>query len=395
MLNTSALKKNNDNTNFKNIGNETIIDEGIRKIEETADNNSLQINDNEIIKSFHSMEGRIFDNISNKNVHGNVHGNARESAHGNIHENASFKIDNFNLNEITKKYSDEEFTRSIFDNEKKLLVSISEKLNKFSIFDEKNNLIGCFTIQNIIKYLGDIYDTKQQFLKENDSRNFQKAKELIKVLIFKIKYNKKNKYSDIVMSDYTKSGFMGDIELLIKLNNQLHKYQLENMQNDLSNVDINNRIKMEQNIKKFIFILLNYTLKLISIVSEDLKNNDEKKELKANLVNYSIGIVYRINLFVQEQLKVINNQNKSVKESIDTNTQIKYKLKEKLDTLISEIQYQNKIMQKNGLKENKQNKQNGIPSSFPPNENKTIGQLTKQPIYDYSQDSNSNISAIY
>lgn len=387
MLNTSALKKNNDNTNFKNIGNETIIDEGIRKIEETADNNSLQINDNEIIKSFHSMEGRIFENISNKNVNGNVH--------GNIHENASFKIDNFNLNEITKKYSDEEFTRSIFDNEKKLLVSISEKLNKFSIFDEKNNLIGCFTIQNIIKYLGDIYDTKQQFLKENDSRNFQKAKELIKVLIFKLKYNKKNKYSDIVMSDYTKSGFMGDIELLIKLNNQLHKYQLENMQNDLSSVDINNRIKMEQNIKKFIFILLNYTLKLISIVSEELKNNDEKKELKANLVNYSIGIVYRINLFVQEQLKVINNQNKSVKESIDANTQIKYKLKEKLDTLISEIQYQNKIMQKNGPKENKQNKQHDILSSLPPNENRTMGQSTKQPIYDYSQESNSNISAIY
>ena len=388
MLNTSALKKNNDNTNFKNIGNETIIDEGIRKIEETA-NNNLEFNDNDIIKSFHSMEGRIFDNIntsnnSNKNViDGNkVNINDIIGANANNANNAnpSFQIDNFNLNEITIKYSDEEFTRSIFDNEKKLLISVNEKLNKFSVFNEKHNLIGYFTIQTIAKYLCDIYDTKQQFLKEIELQNFQKSKELIKVLIFKLKYNKKTKYSDIVISDYTKSGFMGDIELLVKLNNHLHKYQMENMQNDLANVDINNRIKMEQNIKKFIFILLNYTLKLISIISEELKNNDEKKELKMNLVNYSIGIVYRINLFVQEQLKVINNQNKSVKDTLESNIQIKHKLKEKLDILINEIQQQNH----NGTRESRQktitlvSNENKIPRQIQ-------RQITNQPIYEYSQ----------
>lgn len=340
MLNTSALKKNNDNMNFKNIVNETIIDEGIRKIEETADNNNLQINDNDIIKSFHSMEGKIFENIKQKNI--------------NEHENGSFKIDNFDLNEITKKYSDEEFIRSVFNNEKKLLVSVNEKLNKFSIFNENNNLIGYFTVHHIIKYLGDIYDTKQQFLKEIDIVIFQKSKELIKALVFKLKYNKKNKYSDIIISDYTKSGFMSDIELLIKLNNQLHKYQLGEMQNDLSKVDINDRIKIEQNIKKFIFILLNYTLKLISIVSEQLKDDDDKKELRENLINYSIGIVYRINLFVQEQLKVINNQHKTIKESLEINIQIKNVLKEKLDVLIKTLSKPTTLLIDNNKKNVKQ-----------------------------------------
>jgi len=335
MLNTSALKKNkigsyeehhNGNTNLKIMANETIIDEGIRRIEENADNNNPQINDNDIIKSFHSMEGKIFENIKQKNL--------------NEDEINPFKIDNFNLNEITKKYSDEEFIRSVFDNEKKLLVSVNEKLNKFSIFNENNNLIGYFTIHHIIKYLGDIYDTKQQFLKEIDVVVYQKSKELIKALVFKLKYNKKNKYSDIIISDYTRSGFMSDIELLIKLNNQLHKYQLEELQNDLSKVDINNRIKMEQNIKKFIFILLNYTLKLISIVSEQLKDDDDRKELRNNLINYSIGIVYRINLFVQDQLKVINNQQKTIRESLETNIQIKNVIKEKLDVLIKYLSKQ-------------------------------------------------------
>lgn len=334
MLNTSKISQNNvvQNTNdncLRNMATENLIDKTIREIDATSriQNN---IDDRSIVESFHSMENNIFTNITNP-------ANALNNSDRKVGSDA-FKIDNFNLDEITQKYSDDEIIRSINNNEKKLLISINDKLNKISVFDEKNLAIGYFTISHIAKYLGDLYDIKKQFLNDLDIQVYQKSKELIKMLIFKLKYNKVNKYIDIVLYDYTISGFMGDIELLIKLNNILYKYQKEEMHADLSKVDLPYRIKIEQNIKKFIFMLLSYTLQLISIMSDKVK--DEK--LKENLINYSVGVVYRINLFVQEQLKVINNNNNNVSELLKKNLEIKHELKDKLDILIEHIRSNNK-----------------------------------------------------
>lgn len=329
MLNTSALKKNNNSNDsmIKKITNETIIDQGIREVEE-ATNTQNDFHDDNIAKSFHAMENRIFGNPQITN----------EILKGKELDNVKTKFD---FSTITNKYSDEDFRKNIIDNEKKLMISLNEKLKKISVFDELNNLIGYFTVEHLMKYLGDIYDTKNQFMKNIDTTIYDKSKELIKSLVFKLQYNKKDKYADIEFKDYTKSGFMGDIELLVKLNNMLYLYQNEQLQSELSKVDIHNRIKIETNIRKFIFLLLNYTLKLIAIVSETLKNKPETKELKDNLINYSIGLVYRINMFVQDQLKIIHNQNKTLKDSIDNSIKIKETIKEKVSELVENIKLQN------------------------------------------------------
>jgi hypothetical protein len=322
------------------------------------------------------MEDKIFSNINNKNNNLDIDG---IDTFGK--KNQPFKIDNFSLNEITKKYSDDEFTKNILNDEKKFLISVNDKLNKFSVLDQNNTSIGYFTIHHIAKYLGDYYDKKSQYLKNLDINVYKKAKELIKTLLFKINYNIKNNYADIILHDYLKSGFMGDIELLIKLNNQLYKYTIESMQHDLAYVDFNNRQKIEQNIKKFMFMMLNYTLKLIAIVSEQIKDNDAKKELKEHLVNYSIGIVYRINIFVQEQLKIINNQNKIIKESLDSNLEIKNVLKNKLDILINNIQKEHTpYKQKHNIKlHNQTNPQYNTMPVDP-----RLSQNNKPLIYEYS-----------
>lgn len=320
MLNTSGFANNNNanakvdiakaNTNLiKNIANETIVDKSIREIEDKTGN------DKNIVESFHSMENNIFSK-------------------GLKPQDDPFKVDNFKFDEITQKYGDDEIVKNIYNNEKKLLISINEKLGKISIYDEKNTPLGYFTISHIMKYLGDVYDTKQQFLTDLDAQIYQKSKAIIKALIFKLQYNKKNKYVDINILDYTKSGFMGDIELLIKLNNLLYKYQKETLYAELSKVDISNRIKIEQNVKKFIFMLLNYTLKLIAVISDKVKDNND---LKNKLLNYSIGITYRINLFVQEQLKVIKTQNDNIGETLKKNLEVKNELKGKLDILIENV----------------------------------------------------------
>lgn len=318
MLNTSKIQSNNNNTNIANplrvMANETLINKSIREIEEKTNTDNKGV-----IDSFHSLENNIFASVPLNNKTDN--------------KGDAFKIDNFDLNDITQKYSDSEHLKSIYNNEKRIYVSINDKINKISIFNDQNVALGYFTISHIAKYLGDIYDTKKQFLTDLDIQIYSKAKELIKGLVFKLKYNKVNKYADIIIHDYTKSGFMGDIELLIKLNNMFYKYQKEQMHADLANVEYCNKIKIEQNIKKFIFMLLNYTLQLIAITSD--KVSDPK--LKENLINYSIGIVHRIDLFVQEQLKVINNQNTSIRDLLKQNLDTKQELKNKLDILIGNL----------------------------------------------------------
>lgn len=335
MLNTISLPKKNDNNNNNNNSNnnnnnENFIEKNFNKMinneniiydepnKEETENETFD----ELKKSFHLMENKIF-----------INQNAKDDEQSKINNL------NFNFNEITKKYSE----NIIQDDQKKILITLNKKLQKISLYDDKNNLIGFFTIFHIAKYLGNIYDSKKQFLKDIDDKIYFQAKIIIKKFLFKLRYNKMDKYSDIIINDYTKSGFMGDIELLMNLNKLLFKYLKNQMQNDLSNVDSNNKIKIECNIKKFIFILLNYTLKLISIASNNLNDNSNPK-LKETLMKYSIGIVYRINLFVQDQLKIINNKNNNIKIALETNVKIKTILKDKLDSLIGEIKNQNNLI---------------------------------------------------
>jgi len=102
---------------------------------------------------------------------------------------------------------------------------------------------------------------------------------------------------------------------------------------------------MEKNIKKIVYLLLNYTLKLVSMISEKLKDpqaGQDKEELKKELIKYSVSLVYRISTFVQEQLQIFNTHNKSIKDIMVYNIEIKDEIKDKLDKLITQLQEQNK-----------------------------------------------------
>lgn len=322
MLNTCSVKKVNNNTH--NNHDFSIIQDSINQINENNDEPQYDA----IAQSFHLKEKQIFGSI-----------------HPEPH-NDNTVIKNFNLEEITQKYANGHTNPNIFDDDKQLMITINEKLNKLSVYEKAGNLIGFFTLEHIIKYLGDSYDTKKQFMKDIDNNIYPKAKELIKLLIFKIKYNKVTNYTDILLFDYTQSGFMGDIELLIKLNNMLYNYQQNNMSNDLSKVELHNRNKIELNIKKFIIMLLNYTLKLISYVSQKIQHAEKMDQVKKYLLEYSVDIVYKINLFIQEQLKIIDNQNKSIKNTLDANIEIKNHIKQKLDKLVNNLEPIEKKSQK-------------------------------------------------
>lgn len=325
MLNTLPTKKINNVE--KPIMEDNIIDDGIRQINEQMGGNddnpqnfhslAASFEKDKAMKTFQSMENKIF---------------------GNIQNDISFvptskKTNEFNFNEITQKYSDEEIRKYISNDDKQLLISLNEKLNKISIFDTNNNALGYFTIQHIAKYLADVYDTKQQFLNNIDSKIYDKAKQLIKTLFFKLNYNKTTNYVSFDLFDYTQSGLMADVELLVKISNMLDNYVENLLQNDISNIDNNNKLKVEQNIKKFSFLLMNYILKLIGIISEKIKDDPTKEALKNSLIKYSVSLVYKINIFVQSQLKIIHTENQSIKNTLSLNIKVKEELVNKLKFL--------------------------------------------------------------
>lgn len=308
MLNTINLK------NFKK-GNDLPIGE--------VEHNDIIITD--LIRTLHDQKifsgagagiGTGIDNaVENKEI---------------VHNDVEMK--DFDLNNVINKYIDKDEMREIFNGDRKLLVSYKE--GKFSVFTENNKPIGYFLVSHIVKYLSEGYDMEGNFLKGENEDSYRKGKEIIKLLVFKLKYNKKTGYCCVELSDYKKSGFMADLDLLVLLNGELSKYYEDEMGNDLLKVSVEYRGKIEQNIKKFVFIILNYTVKSIAVVSQELREGNKEK-LKKRLLDYSIVLVYRLNIFVQEQLKIIHNQNKNIKLALDENLEIRKKLDEKINILIS------------------------------------------------------------
>jgi len=214
------------------------------------------------------------------------------------------------------------------------IISVDEINMKFIFFDNNKKLVGDVTIDHIIKYLGHYYDTNNELLPEIDvkSPNYELAKGLVKKYIFTMVYRKDTKYSTINIKNNLESPFMADVELLIKLNTMLSNFQETKLNNMLSDIDIKNRSNIEKNIKKLIFQLLNYTLKLIAQISEQLRGKDdlESKALKDRLLKYSIGIMYNLNIFIQEQNKINNSELSTIKTLLDENIQIKNYIAKKI-----------------------------------------------------------------
>lgn len=236
------------------------------------------------------------------------------------------------INNINKPFTTEPMPSD------KIMIGFSKSSPKITIYDENKNVRGAITLSFIVKYLANVYDVDRQFMQDIDIEVYRASKCMIKAFIFKIDYNKKSKKSDIIILDYTQSGLMGDIKLLCHLNDLLCEYQDKQMQNDLSNITNNhNKIKIEQNIKKFIYLLLNYTIKLIFVISEKIKDKKDMCEVKNALLKYAIKCSHRINLFVQEQLSVIYICDKEIKKAYVTNMDIKNVIKKRLEDLTKEV----------------------------------------------------------
>ena len=133
---------------------------------------------------------------------------------------------------------------------------------------------------------------------------------------------------------------MGDIEMLVRLSADLSRFEREELETELKYVDEINRAKIRAIIKRFIYMFLNYILRLISVVSTDLQGKPNN-QLKQLLMEYANIIAYRISQFVQEQVVYLNKVSADLKKTLDESQKIRNTVNEKIDKLVALLTKQN------------------------------------------------------
>ena len=137
-----------------------------------------------------------------------------------------------------------------------------------------------------------------------------------------------------LLKNQNESPFMSDVESVIRLNNALYHFEIKELSSFLDKYESDDREKVERVVKHFVYSMLHHTLKILNLVSEQIKNDPTQKELKSNVLNYTIGIVYRISRFVYDEISYIGSQLKRVNDNYRLVVKSREELGIKIDKLI-------------------------------------------------------------
>ena len=228
---------------------------------------------------------------------------------------------------------------------KSLSVQYDNTNNLFHFTDNNNNnKIGSISPLHIIKYVAYVYDVNDQFL--NYIKNFKTAKNIIKLFICNVKYDKNTKTANINLLDFNKSPFMGDIEFLLKISSQFDQFIKLKLNHELKFIDVKYRKNIELIIKQFHFKLLNYILALIMTISKNLKSDHK---LKTDLIKFSVWTVYKISQFVQNQISIAMKKSENIDNLLSINNSLRKIIKDKIDNLSTPVEHQIDISPVNNI----------------------------------------------
>ena len=176
--------------------------------------------------------------------------------------------------------------------------------DKFTFTDVNNSYIGSFNVDHVIKYFGGVCDPSN-FMSHIVSMDYKNACVLIEKFIGKAKYNVATKSTDITILNHAESPFMGNIKMLMHINKLLYVFEKHRLSHELTFVNGKVQKKIERSVKQFIYIMLNYTLSIIALASDSIKDDTSKDTLKYGLVQYSMNIIRRIIEYTQSQMIVV------------------------------------------------------------------------------------------
>lgn len=177
-------------------------------------------------------------------------------------------------------------------NDENIMIKFSPKDHTFMIY-KQDKFLGLFGISHIIKYITS--KISKDFLKTIE---YESSIEIIEKFFCKF-----DKNDNIVLIGYLDSPLMGNIEIIMRFYSEINKFDQTVLQNNiekLESTDLKNKIiKAIRNLE---YLILNHSLKLIVNISDIIKNDNSKNELKTTLIKYSIFIINKINFIICDNI---------------------------------------------------------------------------------------------
>ena len=234
------------------------------------------------------------------------------------------ELENKNVNELDKI------------NSNNLILVYNDTECKFTFYNANKSILGSFNFKQLVKYIGRQIDST--FYSNIESGY---SEEIIKSFLGEILVDPITGKIHFNLKTHIDSPFMGNIDLLIKLNNLFYSYEKNDLINDLNSIQ-NEKIQytLKLSLKQFIYLMINHTLKIIAIATDD----NVEQSMKEKLLKYSVALTYRINSFMKEHLENYNKQYKSLYNNLEKITKMKKILNTKIDTLEHKINKQNELI---------------------------------------------------
>jgi hypothetical protein len=219
--------------------------------------------------------------------------------------------------------------------DQQIMVNFNESECKFALYNKNKTLLGSFTAHQLIKYIA----TKihSSFL---DTVDCQSAIGIIEKYICTI--TNSDGFVKINLLNQLASPFMGNIEMVMKLYQGVGNYDSKHLPQELEKIsDEKIRKKVSGIIKQLIYLLLNHALRLVANISDVIKNDDSKKELKDMLIKYSVVIVYKMSNFMKDEVETKMGEYKLLQDDLVRMGKVKIEMYKKITEIKTSIQEQN------------------------------------------------------
>ena len=110
---------------------------------------------------------------------------------------------------------------------------------------------------------------------------------------------------------------MKNLELLMFLNHKLHNIQRTGMINQLYEKSFNfsDTTLLKNVIDRFIYNIILKTLELISVISNKIKNNENSDGLKKVLIQYTVGLTFRLSQYVNSTIENMTTKIKNLNDN--------------------------------------------------------------------------------
>lgn len=278
-----------------------------------------------------------------------------------------------------------------------IIIKFSQKDNNFIIY-EKKNILGVIGIVYIIKYITSLIS--KDFL---NTIEYESSIDLIEKYFCKFDNN-----GNIFIIGYLESPITSNVEIMMKFYSEINEFKKSSLHNSIE--EIKSQIiknKIEKSIRNLEYLILNHSLKLIVHISNAIKNNNSKNDLKLTLIKYSIFITHKINNIIytnitetKTDIMILNveyEQLKNIRSNID------YKIK-KIEDIVSNQNLQiNKIIDYIDLENEDLISSNSDIKSSGTNSTVSIKNLNNDFVndefndsdYSYSEKSNNKVNIDY